>query len=80
MSKLATPSSPPAMSRAAYEVLPMGSEWMVRMAADSEWEMLPTKAAAIRRARELGQRHTEWRVRVLSETGSLESEFGSAQA
>ena len=68
------------MSRVVYEVLPMGSEWMVRMASDSEWEMLPTKGEAIRRARELGQRQAEWRVRVLSATGSLETEFASVEA
>ena len=54
------------MSRAVYEVLPMGSEWMVRMASDSEWEMHPTMGEAIRRARELGQRYSEWRLRVTS--------------
>jgi Uncharacterized protein conserved in bacteria (DUF2188) len=68
------------MSRAVYEVLPMGNEWMVRMAADSQWETASTKSQAIRRARELGAQYTEWRVRVLSATGAVEQEFASSEA
>ena len=68
------------MSRALYEVVPQHGGWLVRMASDSEWELQPTKDAAIRRARELGRRHSEWRVRVLSEAGTIETEYSSAQA
>ena len=61
-----------------YDVLPVGSEWMIRMAADSEWEMAPTKAAAVTRARELARRYGDWSVRVLSESGGVEAEYTSA--
>lgn len=67
------------MSRVVYEVLPAAKEWMVRVASDSQWEIAPTKAQAIRRARELGSRYSEWRVRVLSATGAVEQEFTSEE-
>jgi hypothetical protein len=65
------------MNRVDYEVLPMGSEWMVRMAANSHWEIHPTQAEAVRRARELGRRHAQWSVRVLGADGALEAEYTS---
>jgi Uncharacterized protein conserved in bacteria (DUF2188) len=68
------------MSRVTYEVLPLGAEWLVRLAADSQWELLPTRADAVRRARELGGRYGDWRVRVLSENGTLEEELSSQHA
>jgi hypothetical protein len=67
------------MSYALYEVLPVGDEWLVRLAADSQSELLPTKPAAVRRARELGKQYSDWRVRVLSPTGKIEAEYSSEQ-
>lgn len=68
------------MGRVVYEVLPFGDEWLIRLAADSEWETVKTKTEAVRRARELGRRYAEWSVRVLSDAGTVETEYTSPVA
>jgi hypothetical protein len=65
-------------SRAFYEIVPKKGRWLLRMAGDSVSELCDTKEQAIARARELGRRHDEWRVKVLTKTGRVESESGSA--
>lgn len=67
------------MSRALFEVVPVEGGWLVRMAGDSMSELHGGKAEAIQRARELGRRYDEWRVRVLTRSGDVESELEPAE-
>ncbi|HXX68549.1 MAG TPA: DUF2188 domain-containing protein [Polyangiaceae bacterium] len=57
-----------------YEVLPIDSTWVVRIASDSQSEAFEAKADALSRARQLAARDGAV-VRVLSATGRVESEF-----
>jgi hypothetical protein len=66
------------MTRALFEVVPVDGGWLVRMPGDSVSELRGGKSEAIQRARELGRQYDAWRVRVLTASGSLESELSSA--
>jgi hypothetical protein len=67
------------MSRAVFEVVPVDDAWLIRMAGDSVAEIHASKTEAIQRARELGHQYDEWRVRVLSQNGRVESELSSTE-
>ncbi len=62
-----------------YEVAPASQGWVVRIAGDSQSEGFELKADAVARARQLahGQRAM---VRVLTESGRVEAEFGPSGA
>lgn len=67
------------MSQAIFEVVPLDAGWLVRMPGDSVAEVRPTKTDAVKRARELARSYGDWRVRVLTSTGSVEAELTSAE-
>ena len=58
-----------------YEVAPSAAAWIVRLASDSQSEAFESKGDAVARARELAARDTAV-VRVLTQAGQLETEFG----
>jgi hypothetical protein len=66
-----------ARTRVLYEIVPQKRRWLIRMAGDSVSELCDSKGKAIARARQLARRHDEWRVRVLTKSGSVESESRS---
>lgn len=68
------------ITRAVYDVFPIGGGWMIRLAGDSQSELAVSRSAAVARACELGARHREWRVRVFSGDGQLEREISPALA
>jgi hypothetical protein len=68
------------MTHAFLEVVPVHDGWLIRMPGDSISELRPSKSEAIARARELGRRHDEWQVHVLTESGGVETELSSAEA
>jgi hypothetical protein len=69
---------PPGLSFAAYDLVPVDGRWLIQMAGDSQSEIADSKATAIARARELGARYAEWKVRVYTDAGTLETEISSA--
>ncbi len=65
------------MSAVVYDVVPMNKGWLVRTAGNSHSEFHGRKEEALVAARRLAKEAKEWRVRVLDETGAVESEFES---
>lgn len=58
-----------------YTVAPAAGGWLVRLAGDSQTEGFTQKEEAIGRALQLARRSREWRVRVLSQNGAVETEL-----
>lgn len=58
-----------------YTVVPAGGGWLVRLAGDSQTEGFTEKEEAVGRAVQLARRSREWRVRVLSQNGAVETEL-----
>lgn len=58
-----------------YTVAPAQNVWVVRLSGNSQSEAFPSKADAVRRARELADKN-QGVVRVLDATGGIEQEYG----
>ena len=63
------------MASVVYNVSQAGDGWRIHLAGDGVTEYAPSKQEAVRRAKELGKRHSEWTGRVLNPSGSLETEY-----